>query len=302
MKSSAKHHPTIQHKQHVFLGVIFAILAATTFTLMGMIIKFIGNAAPINTIIFARFTISLVLILPWIAKNPKQIIHVPQPIKIIIRSAVTLIAFSSFFYALEFIPLSNALLLNSTSPLFVPLITWCLFKVKTPPKVWGGIILGFIGIVLVLNPNPKIFQLPSLIGLCSGVATAIAVVTVRSLTKHISILQILFYNFFICSILSGISLPFTWKPIGSTTLFLLLWLGILGTLYQFFSALSLAKAPVRLTAPLLFLSIVLGVAADFIVWNQIPDTLALIGISLVIIGGIITIYFGQKAFTSNIKK
>ncbi|MBI3259129.1 MAG: DMT family transporter [Ignavibacteriae bacterium] len=302
MRPPPKHHTTSQHEQHTLLGITFTILAAISFTFMSLLGKIIGERASTDMILFARFFISLILILPWVVKKPQQIIHITHPSKIIFRSLFTFFAFVCFFYSLQFISLADALLLNNTFPLFIPLVTWCLLKAKTPHKVWMGIIVGFIGIALVLNPDPKLFQPISLIALFSGILAAIAIVVIRSLTKTTPTLQILFYNFLICSILSGIALPFRWKSLNINTLLLLFGVGLFGASYQFFSTLSFAKAPVRLTSPLMFLCIVFGVIADFIIWKHNPTLLTLIGMLCVVLGGIITIYFGQKELISNRKQ
>jgi drug/metabolite transporter (DMT)-like permease len=285
--------PLPRHKQHILLGIIFTILAALSFTLMSLIGKIIGDRTSTDTILFARFIISLILILPWVIKQPREIKNVSNPSKLIFRSLFTFFAFVCFFYSLKFIPLSDALLLNNTFPLFIPLVAWCMLGTKTPYKIWIGISIGFIGIAFVLNPNPKFFNPACLFALASGILASISIVIIRTLTKTASIVQILFYNFLLCSILSGIALPLHWKSFDQNVFFLLCGVGLFGAAYQLFSTLSFAKAPVRITSPLMFLCIIFGVIADFLFWNQIPPTLAWIGMALVILGGILTIYFGH---------
>lgn len=285
-------------KQHIPLGITFTILAALSFTLMSLFGKIIGDGASTDTLLFARFFISLVLLVPWILKSPREILQVSGPFKLISRSLFTFFAFVCFFYSLKFIPLSNALLLNNTFPLFIPLAAWAMLGTKTTHKIWIGILIGFFGIALVLNPNPKSFQPACLFALASGLLAAVAIVIIRTLTKTSTTLQILFYNFLLCSILSGLALPLHWKPFDKQTAFLLCGVGIFGASYQLFSTLAYGKAPVRLTSPLMFLCIVFGAVADFFIWKELPSTLSWIGMALVIIGGIITIVIGQKGLDS----
>lgn len=283
-----------RHEQHIFLGVVFTILAAISYTLMSLLGKIIGSGASTEMILFARFFISLILVLPWMCANRAEIKPVGGISKFILRSLFSFLAFGSFFYSLKFISLTDALLLNNTFPLFIPLVAWCLLKTKTPHKMWIGIILGFIGIVLVLNPDPQLFHPMALIALASGIFAAIAVVMIRTMTKTTSILQILFYNFLICSVISGLLLPFNWTSLNWKVFFLLLAVGVCGGLYQLFSTLSFSKAPVRLTSSLMFLCIVFGAIADFFIWKLSPTFLGLGGMVCVILGGLITIYFGKK--------
>lgn len=282
------------HEQNIGKGVLFGILAAFSFSMMSLFGKIIDNNTSTNVILFARFSISLILLMPWVFINPKEALSIKRPLTILSRSLCTFLAFSCFFYALQFIPLSNALLLNNTFPLFVPIIVWLIGRHRTPQKVWFGIILGFIGVGFVLKPESGFFQIASIIGLASGILAATGMVIIRGLTKTTPIIQILFYNFLICSILTAILLSFGWKSFSIDTFYLLLGVGFFGAAYQFFSTLSYAKSPVRITSCLMFLCILFGILADWFFWHRVLDIFTLIGMLFVIMGGIVTVYFGQK--------
>lgn len=156
------------HEQHVGRGVSFAILAALCYTVMSLLGKVIGDRASTDTILFSRFFISLLLLMPWVIKNPKAALRTAKPMTIIARSLFTLLAFACFFYALKYIPLSDALLLNNTFPLFVPITAWVMGGHRTPAQMWLGILLGFIGVGLVLKPSAGVLSFASYIGLASG--------------------------------------------------------------------------------------------------------------------------------------
>jgi drug/metabolite transporter (DMT)-like permease len=287
-------HLRTKHEQHIPSGVFFALLAAISFTLMSLMLKFIGERASTDAILCVRFVVSLVLILPWVVKSPKGTLKIKNPFQLILRTSSSLVALACFFYALKYISLTDGLLLKNTSPLFIPLILLIAHKIKTPHKIWIGIILGFIGVAFVLKPGPEFLQPAALVGLASGVFTAISYIIIRFLTKNLPIIQILFYNFLISSCITAIFLPLNWVSFNLEVFFLLLLVGIFGSMSQLFSTISLAKAPIRITSPLVFLSIIFGAVAEFLIWNRIPDLFDLIGIVFVILGGIFVIYYGQK--------
>lgn len=92
-------------------------------------------------------------------------------------------------------------------------------------------------------------------------------------------------------------------PTSMLIFFLKVWLmliciGIFGRIYQVSATLSYVTAPVRLMSPLIFLTVVFGGFFDWLIWNNIPNTLTIIGASMTILGAMITVYFGQ----SEIKK
>lgn len=282
------------HEQHMGRGVTFAVLAAACFSAMSLFGKIIGNRASTDTIVFARFFISLILLTPWILKHPKQVIRVTNLRALVSRSFFSLASFGCFFYALRFIPLSNALLLSNTFALFIPIIVWLTSGHRTPHTVSAGMLLGFIGLGIILKPAPGFFQDASLLGLASGLLGAFAIVLIRQLTKTTPIVTILFYNFVLCSSLTALLLPFHWRPIDPAIWGLLFLVGLCGAIYQLLSTLALAKASARITSPLMFLCIPFGALADWLIWHQVPDALTLTGMGFVILGSTVTIYFGQK--------
>ncbi|HLB56059.1 MAG TPA: DMT family transporter [Coxiellaceae bacterium] len=291
----------ITRQQNIKLGIFYAIISALSFALMSVLVKKIGNDLPTSMLIFFRFSISLILLLPWVIKNPHFTFKIQQPAQYIIRILAALLGLFFVFYAIKFIPLVDALLLNNTSPLFVPLIAWLLVGAKTPAKALFGIALGFVGIAIILHPGLKIISFASLIALASGLLVALAIVQMRLISKTSQTIQMLFYYFLVSTIISGIVAALQWKsPIGYETWFLLLGIGIFGTLYQVVATMAYVTAPVRLISPLIFLTVIFGGLFDWLIWGSTPSLLTYIGTLLVIIGAIITIYFGQQSIKQSL--
>ena len=288
-----------QHQQHLPSSLFFALLAAISFSSMSLFGKLIGDQASTDMILFVRFAISLILLMPWIIKHPHAALKVEHPKKLIWRSCFSLLSFACFFYSLRFISLTDAIVLNNTFPLFVPIVALYHAKVQTSRKVWMGIILGFIGVLFVLQPDLNVFHPYSFIALASGIFAAIGIVMIRYLTKTVSTLQILFYYFFINTCITAIALPFGWQALSSDIWTLLLGVGIFGALYQVFSTLCFAKSPVRITSPIMSIGIVAGgLIADFFLWHQLPNFWGFFGIFFIILGGTLSVYFGQQELAS----
>ena len=266
---------------------------------MSLFGKLIGKEASTDTILFVRFAISLILLIPWLIKQPYAALKVEHPKKLIWRSCFSLLSFACFFYSLRFISLTDAIVLNNTFPLFVPIVALVHSQIKTSRKVWIGIVVGFIGILLVLQPDTNVLHPYSFIALASGIFGAVAIVMIRYLTKSVSTLQILFYYFAINTLITALALPLGWQPLSPNIWMLLLGVGVFGALYQLFSTLCFAKSPVRLISPIMSIGIVSGgLVADFLLWHQSPNFWGFIGIFFIVLGGSLSIYFGQQELTS----
>ena len=62
------------------MGAFYAVLAALFTALIGLSVKFIGERASTNTVLFVRYLLSFCLILPWIFKDFKEVVRVEKPI------------------------------------------------------------------------------------------------------------------------------------------------------------------------------------------------------------------------------
>jgi len=287
---SIHHHP-----QNIGRGIVYAIISAFSFAVMSVFVKMIGSSLPTAMPIFFRFAISLILLLPWVIRSSSFRFKVSQPIGYGIRILSALLALFLMFYALKCMPLMNALLLNNTAPLFVPIIAYCLTGAKTPHPAWLGILIGFIGIALILHPSRQIFSSPaSLIALASGILAALAIVQMRLISKTSSLIQMLFYYFLVSTVVSGIVAIEQWQAPTPHLWWLLAGVGIFGTLYQVMATRAYVTAPVRLISPLMFFMVVFGGMLDRIIWGHIPSEMTLIGAAVILMGSIITIYFGKK--------
>src|SRR5271156_4933980 len=132
----------IHHRQHIGLGALFAVISAFSFAAMSVFVKKMGTDLPTSMPIFFRFAISFILLLPWVLRSRSFQFKVHHPWRYGTRILSALLALFLMFYALKFIPLVNALLLNNTAPLFVPIIAYFLTGAKTPHKAGMGILIG----------------------------------------------------------------------------------------------------------------------------------------------------------------
>jgi len=69
--------------------------------------------------------------------------------------------------------LLNATLLVNTSPFFIPFLLMLFLKEPINHRLWWRIVLGFVGIIIILNPTAMIFQWHALLPLISSIFTGL---------------------------------------------------------------------------------------------------------------------------------
>ena len=273
------------------------------FAVMTVLVKILGPDVPVSMLLFFRFLLSFVVLIPFLImdKEFKFSFIPPLPKMYFLRIAGPLIALGIIYYSINKFPLVDVLLLQNTAPLFLPIFAWFITGTKTPKEVTLGLVLGFIGVAVILKPGINIFRdLHSLLPLCAGVFIAIGILYVRLIGKLNSPNQILYYYFYIATLLTGIVAVFQWEtPSSQHQWILIVGISLSGLCYQVAVTYSYLKAPVRLMSQLVFMQTVFGGILDWIIWKNIPDTSTIIGALLVITGGVITIYFGMNLIQKN---
>src|SRR5262245_5741225 len=89
-------------------GALWMLASAATFTLMTMLIKYLGADYPAALQTFYRQAAGLVVMLPLIARNPRRAFHTTRPAILLFRSLAGTVATILAFYAYQKMPLADA--------------------------------------------------------------------------------------------------------------------------------------------------------------------------------------------------
>lgn len=253
---------------------------------MALLIKI--TPVPNEMVVFIRFILGLAILSPWIFSGKIQIVLKAFP-KHLIRALAGLIAVYCYFYALEMLPIINAVSLSNTTPLFMPIVIFFWLKRIVPKWRLVGVAIGFIGVLFVLQPTLFMFEWATLAGLGSGILGALALLGVRQLSRVESTETILAYYFLISSCIAFFPALYAWRAITAMEWLSVLSIGVFSTIAQFFLTKSFTHSPASKASALTYLNVVFsGIAAWFLL-NESPNWIEVTGIFLVVVGGLITI-------------
>ena len=288
-------------KPNLIKGATLCVLGYLCIALMGAAVKAIPTTIPTLTVLFFQNLICLILTLPTVFKKGFSNLKTQHPFLHLTRDLAGLLSFFALFLVIRYIPLVDGMLLQNAAPLWIPFVVWIWIKSKVSSHVWWDVGIGLVGIILIINPGAEIIKPQILIGLASGILLAISLVAIRRLRLTDPTYRILFYYFLAGSILT---LPFiiaNWTTLNGYTLLLLIGVGILMYLGQFFITHSFLHAKASVLSPISYTAILFSGLLGWIIWNEIPTWMALVGMIFVIAGGITTIILEQQALKRIVK-
>ncbi len=279
-------------RRHILWVGLF-VLAMLCFAVMYAFYKACSSYLPNTVIIFFQSLCSLIIILPFVLKDGKKALVTHKLPKIALRCIFGLLALYLLSLALKWTGLSEAVLLNNTSPLYIPLIVWLWHKTRVPHKLWASLITGFIGIFVILRPGFAEINVGLVFAASSGIAAACMLVVMRQIA-HEPFIRVLFYYFlFFCLATS----PFLWlnwtSPPPIVWLYLVL-AGVMMICAQIAMTVAMRHATAHEVAPFLYTNVIFAGLIDWIVWKVTPDYISVIGMVIVFIGCVSTLLISTK--------
>lgn len=277
-------------------GIAFALATTLVGSTAGAAGKLAAQDLGTPMIVFVQYSICLLVMLPRVAQQGISSLATDRWKTHLIRGAGGWVSFFAFYSALASIPLVDANLLRNTAPLFVPLIIWLWVGIIVPRNRWIPLILGFVGVAIILRPQPGAngFDVAYLVGLSSGALLAVSMVGTRLLSHSESSGTIMFYYFALSFVLSTPLAIFNWQPIPLQSWPYLIYIGlsIFIAMWLYTKAYSYAKPSI--VSPISYFSVVFSGLIGWAIWGHVPTLFSVIGIGIVICAGICTVYLGSK--------
>lgn len=207
------------------------------------------------------------------------------------------IALMLFFYCITVLPLATAVTLNYTSPLFLAMLTTFVLKERLHIPLAFTIVLGFIGIVLLLQPTIEHNQLlAGLLGLISGFLAGIAMMNVRQLgLRGEPDARVVFYFSLIAALISGVAMLLgTIHPVTISSMLILAGLGSSATLAQLAMTRAYRTGKTLVAGSLAYSTVVFASLFGMLLWGEKLPAVGWLGMILIISSGVLSLKLSGK--------
>jgi drug/metabolite transporter (DMT)-like permease len=280
----------VGHKpENLAVGATLTVLSFLCVAAVSALGKTAGQFTSTAVVVLFQNLICLVFIVPLALHGGVASLRTEKLGLHILRAASGTACWYALFLAIRTVPLTNAILLTFSAPLWMPVIAWVAFRQKASPATWIGAALGFVGIVLVLGPQHNSFNAGALLALVGAILLAIALISVRWLGATEPLPRILFYYFLLSTVMALPIAAIDWQPFEGRAWVYLLGIGFAQLLSQLFIVLAYRYASSVKLGPLVYTVIVFTALIDWAVWDRPPTLLVVLGMTLVIGGGLVAI-------------
>ena len=164
-------------------GIFFIMTGMAFFSIQDSLIKYIYEDVALFELYFGRTLIQSIILLSFVLLTKKTIVlKTHYPILTLIRVVCFFFGFSFFYISLTFMTLAMTSALFFSCPFFMSMFAKFFLKEKIGIRRWSAILIGFIGVLIVLNPTLEEFNFFKL----APVACALCYATSMTITKYTS--------------------------------------------------------------------------------------------------------------------
>ncbi len=279
------------------MALAAAALAAACFIGMDGTAKLLGERYGTTQVTFLRFAMGALYAVPlWLWKRTPMPAR-PQWRWHALRSGLLLVALLTWFYALQQLPLVQAVGVGYTAPLFIALLAMWVLRERPSRWIWAALAMGALGVGVALWPELSSTHLPGsdarLWGMAAAGVSAITyagvVVVARHQAQHDALWTILLVqNVLPVLVLAGPML-WLWQPMPASDIPILLLMGALATggllcITWAFSHIEASRA-----APVEYTGLVWAALLGFVVFGEVPTVWSLSSAALITLGCLLLI-------------
>jgi len=169
-------------------GILYILLGMMVFAVQDSIMKYIYSFVNLYEVYLVRTLVSLIIILLFLKLTKRPIVFKTQyPLLTFCRVILFFFGFSSFYISLTVMPLATATALFFVSPFLITIFASIFLKEEIGPRRWAAVIIGFIGVYIILNPDFSNFDYLSLTPILCAFCYSLSMIIIKKTSDKDSV-------------------------------------------------------------------------------------------------------------------
>ena len=273
-------------ENNTLVGGLWMIAAGVCFAIMMGIIRHVADELHAFEIAFFRNLFGLMVMLPWIAKVGLGGLRTERLGLYSLRGLIAVVALMSWFYAVSIMPLTEAVALSFTAPLFATLLAALVLHEKVGIRRSSAMAVGFIGAMIILRPGVQVIGWGAIAVLISALAMSASAICIKVLSRTEPANAIVVY---MGLFLTPLSLPpalFVWQTPTWGALGWMALLGAVASLGHSCYTRSFRSADASAVMPFDYVRLIFVALIGWFVFRQQTDLWTWVGAAVISAAGI----------------
>jgi drug/metabolite transporter (DMT)-like permease len=202
------------------------------------------------------------------------------------RAALLLVGNVSFVLALRYLPLTESNVIGFASPLIITALSYPVLGQRVSARRWLAVIVGFAGILIVMQPGRSVFQWAALWPVAMAATAAVYHITTPLISRRDDPAISVYILSVAGALVLSVAVPFAWTTPGPLDALGLALIGVLGAFGQILIIKAFALSPAASLAPFFYVYLIWAVIYGYLVFSDVPTPTTVVGAALVVGSGI----------------
>ena len=276
--------PRIQNSR---LGIFLLSAGVAFFGVGEACVKTLAAEYDILQVVWARYVFHALVFLAIFSRSGIiSQMKTSRPFLHIARSITLMIGTVSFFTALIYLSLPEAVAINFVAPLLVTALSIPFLGEKVGPRRWAAIFVGFLGVLVIIRPGLGVMHWAAFLPLITAISYAGYQIMTRIAGRTEDTKTSLFWTSTVGVIVMSCIVPFVWKAPDATAWVIMVTTGAVFGFGHYLLIRAFEVAAVSTLSPFLYTQIIWVTIISIVVFDQFPDQFSILGTAIVIGSGL----------------
>lgn len=271
-----------------FKGIFLCCVAVLLFASLDSLSKYLTPFHSAVVVIWARFTVTTVLLAGWLVPRAGwRVFHCNCPGLQVLRALGLLGAGLLFISATRYLPLGEATAVLFIAPLLVTLLSSHILGERAKPGQWLAVAAGFLGVLIIVRPGGGLLTPGMLLPLGAALCFTLYQLITRLIGTRDAVTTSNMISGAVGVVSMSVLVPFFWTDIPTPLhLAAMLTQGTIATVGHLLLTQAYRFTSPMILAPFSYLQILFAGLFSALFFDHIPDTGALIGMSVIAFSGL----------------
>ncbi len=262
-------------------AVLLMVGSSVLFALMAVAIRLASSELHPFQIAFFRNFFGLIFALPILYAHGFAILRTDKLGLYVTRCAIGIASMLCGFWALVNLPLAQAVALSYSTPLFVTIFAVLILHEVVRARRWTAVALGFVGVLVIVQPGTEGFTLASLVAVAAAILSALVSISIKFLSRTEPPDAIVLYTTMIWVPMSLLpALPY-WQWPGPLGWIWVAAAGACGTFAHQLWTRALKRADASVVSPIGFVQLPVVAVLGWLVFGEVVGIATALGSALI---------------------
>jgi drug/metabolite transporter (DMT)-like permease len=268
------------------IAVLAMLTGMLMFSINDVMGKMMVSTYSVGQLLFIRSLAAVIILLPFIWRlGWRELFMVERPLLQMLRAVLATAEVFAFYLAVSYLPLADVMTFWLAAPIYIAALSPLFLGEHVGWRRWTAIAVGFLGVVIAMNPSSAMFTPSAVISILGTMAFAVMLMLGRSL-RRTSGTVLVFWQMAAATVIGLCTLPLSWTPPTNADLSLMVLLGVVAMVAHVLMTYSMKIAPAATVAPLQYTLLFWAIVFGWFFFDDIPTWPMLAGAVLIVASGL----------------